>query len=223
MSLLSDLRQDLKAAQFAAKGGATLIFQIIWIALLNPGFRAVCLYRLEHAARRRRLRRVEKILTRLMYRWCHGKILADSEIAPGFVILHAVEVVIGGTIGANCVVRHGVTLGGNHNRKAADGRTLPLLEDNVSVGPGAKILGPITIGSGSFIGANAVVTTDIPPNSIVAGIPARVIRRDGKKVPLLERGGELAELLGEAMQRLSRLEFRLDQQGDSPQETGEQV
>ena len=80
------------------------------------------------------------------------------------------------------------------------------MEANVSVGAGVKIIGPVRVGANSVIGANAVVTTDIPPNSVAAGVPARVIRRDGQKVPLVDRGDDLAEVLKDIYRRLSRLE-----------------
>ena len=148
-----------------------------------------------------------------MYRWCHCEIASTAEIGPGFVIRHQGAIVINGKvrIGANCEIHQGVTLGGNQWRAADDGRTNPILEDNVSVGPGAMVLGPVIVGAGTLIGANAVVVTDIPPNSVAAGVPARVIRRDGKKMPLLERGGELAGIVAGILRRLSSLETRVAQ------------
>jgi len=109
-------------------------------------------------------------------------------------------------IGRNCEIRQGVTLGGNYGRTLPDGRSQPVLEDGVSVGAGAKILGPVTVGARSIVGANAVVVRDVPPDSVAAGVPARIIRRNGQKVPLLERGGELSEILRDIVRRLERIE-----------------
>jgi len=76
-------------------------------------------------------------------------------------------------IGKNVVIAHQVTVGGQSGRYA-----VPVIEDNCYIGPGAKVLGPIRIGEGSLVGANAVVINDVPPRSVVAGVPARVIRSD---------------------------------------------
>ena len=79
-------------------------------------------------------------------------------------------------IGNNCDIRQNVTFGGNFNKMNKEGRTQPLLEDSVSVGAGACILGPVTIGTRSIIGANSVVTRDVPPGKIAFGVPAKVIK-----------------------------------------------
>ena len=94
------------------------------------------------------------------------------------MIAHVGGLVIGGRtrIGRNCDVRQNVTFGGNFSKVAEDGRTQPWVEDNVSFGAGAVILGPIHIGSNSIIGANSVVTRDVPENTIVSGVPAKVIK-----------------------------------------------
>ncbi|GMA86846.1 serine acetyltransferase [Angustibacter aerolatus] len=102
--------------------------------------------------------------------------LTGVEIHPGAVvgrrlfIDHAMGVVIGETaeVGDDVLLYHGVTLGG---RSLARAKRHPTLEDGVSVGAGARVLGPITIGAGSQIGANSVVVKDVPPNSIVVGVP----------------------------------------------------
>ncbi|MGA2265625.1 MAG: serine O-acetyltransferase [Phycisphaerae bacterium] len=175
---------------------------------VDAGFRAVCYYRWAH----RCLKSGWKVPARLLENWmqhhCLVRIAASAEIGPGFVVRHVGDVIVGEDvhIGPDCEIRQGVTLGGRSGRVAADGRSKPILEDNVSVGAGAKILGPITIGSGSTIGANAVVMIDVPADSIAAGVPARVIRRGGQRVPLVDRGDELAEVLKDVLHRLDRLE-----------------
>jgi serine O-acetyltransferase len=116
-------------------------------------------------------------------RWLSGiEIHPGAQIGPGFFIDHGMGVVIGETaeIGADVTLYHGVTLGGTSLDK---GKRHPTLEDRVVVGAGAKILGPITVGAGSRIGANAVVVKAVPPNSVVVGVPGQVVKRDRTSSP----------------------------------------
>ena len=107
-----------------------------------------------------------------------GRFLTGIEIHPGaqigqrFFIDHGMGVVIGETavVGDDVMLYHGVTLGG---RTRASGKRHPTLGDGVAVGAGAKILGPVTIGAGSVVGANAVVTRDAPADSVLVGVPAK--------------------------------------------------
>jgi serine O-acetyltransferase len=132
-------------------------------------------------------------------------------------------VVIGETayIGDDVTLYHGVTLGGT---SLAKGKRHPTLEDGVVVGAGAKILGDITIGRCSRIGANAVVVKPVPPQAVVVGIPGEVVRRDGQEKsstrPDLEHG-ELPDVLGDTlvslMTRVEALESRL--MGEDGRET----
>ncbi len=101
-----------------------------------------------------------------------------AVIGPGFVIRHVGGIVIGGKtqIGNNCEIRQGVTFGGNLG-KVKHGTSQPILGNNILVGAGAKILGPVKIGDNCIIGANSVVITDIPEGSVVGGVPAKVLRK----------------------------------------------
>jgi serine O-acetyltransferase len=122
---------------------------------------------------------------RLLGRWLSHmmRFLTGIEIHPGaqigrrFFIDHGMGVVIGETaeVGENVTLYHGVTLGGTSLEK---GKRHPTLEDNVVAGAGAKILGNIVIGAGSRIGANAVVVKNVPPNSVVIGVPGQVVVRE---------------------------------------------
>ena len=104
-----------------------------------------------------------------------------ATIGKGLFIDHGMGVVIGETaeIGDNCTIYQGVTLGGTGKDI---GKRHPTLENNVMVGAGAKVLGPVKIGSGSKIAANAVVLREVPENSTAVGIPAKVVRRNGERV-----------------------------------------
>lgn len=104
-----------------------------------------------------------------------------AKIGKGFFIDHGHGVVIGETtiIGDNVTLYQGVTLGGTGNET---GKRHPTIEDDVMISTGAKVLGSITIGKNSKIGAGSVVVTDVPPNSTVVGVPGRVIKRDGNRI-----------------------------------------
>ena len=104
-----------------------------------------------------------------------------AQIGEGFFIDHGHGVVIGETtiIGNNVTLDQGVTLGGTGHET---GKRHPTIEDNVMVSSGAKVLGSITIGENSKIGAGSVVVKDVPPNSTVVGVPGKIIKRDGERV-----------------------------------------
>ena len=109
-------------------------------------------------------------LIRLLY---HSIIPMSVEIGEGTSLSMGLVLHERCRIGKNVVFAHQVTVGGQSGRYA-----VPVIEDNCYIGPGAKVLGPIRIGEGSLVGANAVVINDVPPRSVVAGVPARVIRSD---------------------------------------------
>lgn len=162
---------------------------ILLLSIINAGFRAILLYRVGHVCRKRGYWIVAAITERIMHHACHCWISTAATIDRGFLIAHVGGIVIGSTvrIGANCDIRQNVTLGGNFSRQTEDGRTQPVLADNISLGADAVILGPVKIGFNTIIGANSVVTRDMPPNSIVSGIPATVIKarwaeNDGRRL-----------------------------------------
>lgn len=168
IGVIRRLREDVASAKLrdpAARNG----FEI---ALLYPGLHAVWGYRLWHALWVRRARLLARMGSQIT------RALTGIEIHPGatigrrFFIDHGMGVVIGETaeIGDDVMLYHGVTLGG---RQREGGKRHPTLGDGVAVGAGAKVLGPITIGSGSVVGANAVVTKDAPADSILVGVPAK--------------------------------------------------
>lgn len=101
----------------------------------------------------------------------------DGQLGIGLRLPHPIGIVIhpGAVVGENCLIMHNVTLG---SRGAGQG--LPVLGRGVDVGPGAHILGGVTIGDGAQIGANAVVTDDVPARAVAIGIPARVVRTDAR-------------------------------------------
>ncbi|MFJ4044914.1 serine O-acetyltransferase EpsC [Microbacterium sp. NPDC089987] len=170
--MLSRVREDIAAARHrdpAARSG-------VEVALLYPGLHAVWGHRVWHALWQRRLRFVARMGSQIT-RWVTGiEIHPGARIGRRFFIDHGTGVVIGETaeIGDDVMLYHGVTLGG---RTRDHGKRHPTLEDGVSVGAGAKILGPVRVGARSVVGANAVVTKDAPADSVLVGVPAKPRRR----------------------------------------------
>jgi serine O-acetyltransferase len=149
-----------------------------------------------------------------------GRFLTGIEIHPGaqigksFFIDHGMGVVIGETaeVGNDVTMYHGVTLGGTTWEK---GKRHPTIGNNVVMGAGAKILGPVKIGDNTRIGANSVVIHDIPPNSIVVGIPGKVVFRvEGDRRIALDTEfmpDPQARAITSLLERVSLIEQRLDQ------------
>lgn len=140
----------------------------------TDGTSAMILYRLQQGARESGLRTLEAFFYKLnASRGC--VIGRGADFGPGFVLVHAHGVVINGTVrgGERVHVQHQVTIGNNELGQA------PTLGSDIVIGAGAKIIGPITLGDGARVGANAVVLHDVPADTTVVGIPAKpVTRRD---------------------------------------------
>lgn len=152
------------------------------VILLYSGFHAVLLYRVAHSLLQNGYPLTARTLSQLT-RFVTGiEIHPGATIGKGLFIDHGSGVVIGETavIGDNCTIYQGVTLGGTGKDV---GKRHPTLGDNVMVGAGAKLLGNFTVGSGSKIAAGAVVLTDIPENATAVGVPAKVVRQNGARLP----------------------------------------
>ncbi len=147
----------------------------IGVALTYPGFRALCLYRRAHALWKRGMKTVARYISyraRIKY---DVDIHPAAEIGEGFFIDHGSGTVIGETaeIGNDVTVYQGVTLGGNGKEK---GKRHPTVGDGAIIYAGAKILGAVTIGAHSVIGAGSVVLKDVPPYATVVGVPGRIVK-----------------------------------------------
>ncbi len=149
---------------------------------LYPSFKAILKYRKAHRLYEKKHYFLARWVSQRAARKTGIEIHPGATIGKGLFIDHGHGVVIGETaiIGDNVTLYQGVTLGGTGKQK---GKRHPTLEDNVMVGTGAKVLGDITIGAGSMIGAGSVVLNDVPPNSTVVGVPGRVVKRDNVRVP----------------------------------------
>jgi len=203
------------------------------VVLCYPGFQALAIHRLAHALWGRGWHLSSRFLSHLSRMATGIEIHPGARIGRRCVIDHGLAVVIGETsvIGDEVTLYQGVTLGGTspavESRAQVDQKRHPTLEDGVIIGSGAQVLGPITIGEGARVGANAVVTRDIPRGVTAAGIPARVIMpRDKRKAkarefvaygtpvdevfdPVLRNIDSMRGQLARMMERIEELEERL--------------
>jgi serine O-acetyltransferase len=182
------LREDIKCV-FERDPAARHTLEII---TCYPGVHALLLHRLSHRLWNLKLKWIARLLSNL------GRFLTGIEIHPGakigrrFFIDHGMGVVIGETseIGDDCTLYHGVTLGGTSWEK---GKRHPTLGNNIIIGAGAKVLGPIHIGENARIGSNAVVVNNVSSGATIVGVPGRPIeQKDGdfKQESILNSSGE---------------------------------
>jgi serine O-acetyltransferase len=151
------------------------------VMLCYPGVHALAMHRLAHRLWQRDWFTLARFLSHVSRFLTGIEIHPAARLGPGLFIDHGMGVVIGETaeVGANVSLLQGVTLGGTSRQR---GKRHPTLGDNVVVGAGAKIIGAFKIGDGSRIGAGSVVVREVPPNSVVVGVPGRVTYRDGQRV-----------------------------------------
>lgn len=171
---MNTLRRDIQAV-LDRDPAARSVWEVV---LLYPGLHAVWAHRLAHALWRNGFKGLARLVSNMSRFFTGIEIHPGAQISPGFFIDHGLGTVIGETaeIGEDVTLYHNVTLGGVSWEKV---KRHPTLEDHVVVGAGAQILGPITIGAHSRIGANSVVVKDVPPGSVVVGVPGRVKARNG--------------------------------------------
>jgi len=153
------------------------------VLLLYPGLHALVFYRISHQLWQWKIPIVPRWLSQSARFFTGIEIHPGARIGKSFFIDHGMGVVIGETaiVGDGVLLYQGVTLGGTGKET---GKRHPTLGNNVVVGAGAKILGNITIGENSYIGANAVVIKNVPPNSTVVGIPGRITKQEGRKIDM---------------------------------------
>src|SRR5919204_3383564 len=173
-----ELRRDVTAARErdpAARGVGPAEILAVW-----PGVHALLAHRVAHALHDTGLPVAPRAIAYASRTLTGIEIHPAARIGNGFFIDHGMGVVIGETaeIGDNVTLYQGVTLGGTG---FATGKRHPTVEDNVTIGSGAKLLGPITVGHGAKIGANSVVIHDVPENSTVVGNPGHVVRVEGRR------------------------------------------
>ena len=195
-TLVDDFRA-VKERDPAIPAGIRGFFEVV---LCTPGFQAVAAHRLIHFLHARLRVPVLPRFLGLVVRWWTGtEIHPGARIGKGVFIDHAAGVVIGESaiVGDGVTLYHGVTLGATGNEKGW--KRHPTLESGVFVGSGARILGPVTVGKNARIGAGSVVVKDVPGSVTVTGVPARIVKSRGVRVP---SPAEVADARIEALETL---------------------
>lgn len=193
---------DIRAAQ-KRDPAAKNFFEILF---LYQGLHALIYYRIARFFYRLHMYFTARFISQFA-RWITGiEIHPGARIGKSFFIDHGMGVVIGETaiVGDNVLLYQGVSLGGTSLEK---GKRHPTIGNNVVIGAGAKVLGNITVGDDSYIGANAVVIKDVPPNSTVVGVPGRITRQEGKKIDI---SLDHIHILDPIMQNIEELEKRIE-------------
>ncbi len=174
------------------------------VLLLYPSVQAIASHRAAHFLHGMGLRFLARLLSQTTRGLTGIEIHPGATIGRGLFIDHGMGVVIGETtvIGDNVTLFQGVTLGGTGKQK---GKRHPTLGDNVVVGTGAKVLGSFTIGDNVQIGANAVVVREVPADSVVVGVPGRIVRQQGRHFPGINLDHtNLPDPLAQALEKLQR-------------------
>ncbi len=211
MTLFQTIAADLKAVlqrDPAARGPVDVL-------LSYPGFHAVTAHRFIHELWRAGIPLLPRFLSNVNRFWTGIEIHPAAKLGSAFFIDHGMGVVIGETaeVGESCTIYQGVTLGGT---SLSHGKRHPTLGNNVTVGVSAVVLGAITIGDNAKIGGGSVVVKDVPANSTVVGVPARVVMQDGVPVKLVPERPHVdmpdpnADSIAQLQKRIRDLEARFD-------------
>lgn len=201
-NLRREVRRDIAAAKQrdpAARSVSSVEILTSW-----PGVHALLLHRVAHALLKNDIPILPRLLAYISRSLTNVEIHPAAKIGESFFIDHGTGVVIGETaeIGDNVTLYQGVTLGGTG---FSTGKRHPTVQDNVTIGSGAKLLGPITVGHGAKIGANTVVITDVPPNATVVGNPGHVVKVEGERLEGPDADWiHLPDPVADAINRLSK-------------------
>ncbi len=225
--ILSEIRADVAAARDrdpAAQGVSSFEILTGW-----AGVQALLAHRVAHALREAGVPLAPRAIAYLTRAITGIEIHPAAKIGPEFFIDHGSGVVIGETAEIGCCVTlyQGVTLGGTGFQP---GKRHPTLGDNVTVGSGAKLLGPIAVADGAKIGANTVVVEDVPPGATVVGNPGHPVKVDGKRpegpdADWIHLPDPIADAIKTLAERIARLEERLAELdgGEAPDRNGEEL
>jgi serine O-acetyltransferase len=217
--MIGEIRRDVATARTrdpAASGVGPLQILATW-----PGVHALLAHRVAHALYRAGVPFLPLAIAAIARSITGIEIHPAATIGEGFFIDHGMGVVIGQTaeIGDDVTLYQGVTLGGTG---FATGKRHPTVQDNVTIGSGAKLLGPITVGHGSKIGAGSVVIHDVPPNSTVVGNPGHPVRIEGRRPEGPDADWvHLPDPIADAIKSLSQRIATLEQQSGNGSPTGD--
>ena len=212
---VADTIVAVKQRDPAARGTAEIL-------LLYSGVHAMMAYRIANRLHHKGHFFSARAVSQLARHFTGIEIHPGATIGKGLFIDHGMGVVIGETaeIGDNCTIYQGVTLGGTGKDV---GKRHPTLGNNVMIGAGAKVLGPVTVGSNSKIAANAVVLREVPENSTAVGIPAKVVRRDGVRVQAdldqIHIPDPVAQELSRICEELKALEGKTEQEQQAKEDS----
>jgi serine O-acetyltransferase len=211
----AEIRCDISAARSrdpAAQNVSRLEILATW-----PGVHAILAHRVAHALFGAGVPLLPRVIAAFSRAVTGIEIHPAARIGESFFIDHGMGVVIGETaeIGDNVTLYQGVTLGGTG---FATGKRHPTVQDNVTIGSGAKLLGPITVGHGAKIGANSVVIHDVPPNSTVVGNPGHPVRIEGRRpegpdADWVHLPDPIADAIKGLASRISALETQAEEPG----------
>ena len=185
------------------------------IFLLYPGVHAIIYHRIANFFHRHRMPFIARCVSQWNRLWTGVEIHPGATIGRRLVIDHGMGIVIGETaeIGDDCLIYHGVTLGGTGKDQ---GKRHPTIGNNVLISTGAKVLGPFKVGDGARIAANAVVLSEVPDNATAVGIPAQIVRIDGRAAHYADEVDQTSvenptlEKLAALAKRVEELEARMN-------------
>lgn len=207
MKFISEIKKDIHSVMERDPAASSALE----VLLTYSGVHAVIVHRLAHWFYVHDHKLTARIISQIMRGITGIEIHPGAKIGKGLLIDHGSGVVIGETaeIGDHCLLYQGCTLGGTGKDH---GKRHPTLGNNVMVGAGAKILGPFKVGDNAKIAANAVVLKEVPPNSTAVGVPARIVKQNGKRTLDLDQihiPDPIAQELALDKKRLAKLEKRI--------------
>ncbi|MED3561259.1 serine O-acetyltransferase [Bacillus xiapuensis] len=218
--MFKTFKEDVEVV-FEQDPAARSYFEVV---LTYSGLHAIWAHRVAHAFYKRKFYFIARVISQVSRFFTGIEIHPGAKIGRRFFIDHGMGVVIGETceIGDNVTVFQGVTLGGTGKEK---GKRHPTIKDNALIATGAKVLGSITVGENSKIGAGSVVLKEVPPNSTVVGVPGRVVIQDGKRInkdfnhcdlpdPISDRLLEIQNEINGLKQHLDELENERSKKND---------
>ena len=217
--VLNEVRNDVATAR--DRDPAARAVSMLGILSSWGGVQAILAHRVAHAFHGNGSRLAPRVIVYATRALTGIEIHPGARIGDEFFIDHGAGVVIGETteIGSRVTIYQGVTLGGTGFQR---GKRHPTIEDNVTIGSGAKLLGPITVGHGSKVGANTVVVTDVPEHATVVGNPGHIVRVEGRKpegpdTDWIHLPDPVADAIKALSERLAEIERRLESlDGEQP-------